>query len=128
MAIQTVLTNKILEKTTPKITAVIKDENGVAIPSTSLDTLTLDFYNMSDNPTFAVINSRTAQNVLNANDVSLDTSGNLTWQMVPLDNAVIDSALTTEDHRAVFNWTYSGGAKTGRHIIDLTVVNLEKIA
>jgi len=127
MAIQTVLTDKIPEQTTPKITAVIKDENGVAIPGTSLDTLTLDFYNLSDGPTFAVINSRTAQNVLNLNDVTVDASGNLIWQMVPADNAVIDATLKTENHRAVFNWTYSSGAKTGRHIIDLTVVNLEKI-
>jgi len=127
MSIQTVLTAKIPERTTPKITAVIKDENGVAIPDTSLDTLTLDLYNMSDDPVFAVINSRTAQNVLNANDVTVDTSGILVWQMVTADNAIIDATLKTEKHRAVFNWTYSSGIKTGRHIIDLTVVNLEKI-
>lgn len=127
MAIQTVLTNKIPEQTTPKITAVIKDENGTAIPASSLDTLTLDLYNQSDAPTFTVINLRSAQNVLNANGVTVDASGNLTWQMVTADNVIIDSTLKTEKHRAVFNWTYSAGAKTGRHIIDLTVVNLEKI-
>lgn len=127
MTMRTVLTDKIPESTTPKITAVIKDEDGNPIPAASLTTLTLNLFNLSDNPTFAVINGRTDQDVLNINDVAVDSSGNLTWSTQTADTAIQNAALNEETHRAMFSWSWNAGAKTGRHIIDMTVVNLKKV-
>ena len=119
---QTVFTDRILEKTTPKITAVIKDEAGTPIPGTSLVTLTLTLYNMSEPPTHAIINSRSAQNVLNVNGVTVDAEGNLAWQLASADTAMQNSALSKEAHRAEFRWTYESGSDTlvGSYIIDMT--------
>jgi len=126
---QTILTDLILEKTTPKITAVIEDEAGTPVPGTSLLTLTLTLYSTSDSPAYAIINDRSDQDVLNAEGVTVDAEGNLAWQTASADTAIQDSVLEKETHRAVFKWTYASGSNTivGAHIIDMTIQNLEKV-
>lgn len=121
----TIITDRILEKTTPQITAIIQDEDGAAIPAASLDTLTLTLYNLSDSEK-TIINSRNAQDVLNTNNVTVDSSGNLIWFVQSLDTAIIGSR-ERERHRAVFEWTYASGAKNGKYIIDMDIRNLAKI-
>lgn len=123
----TTLTDPILEKTTPKLTAVLQDENGNPIAGSALGTLTLTLYNLNDGPTYTILNSRDNQNVLNTNNVTVDESGNLTWEMQTGDTPLVDAALDIEKHRAVFTWTYNGGTKTGRHVIDMAVKNLQKV-
>lgn len=120
----TTLVNEILEKTSPKITATIQDEDDVGIPAASLDTLTLTLFNFDDTAK-TIINSRTAQDVLNANNVTVDGSGNLVWSVQALDTIIVGTA-AYERHRAVFGWTYNSGAKNGKHIIDMTIKNLIK--
>ncbi len=120
-----ILPDPILEKTTPEITGIIKDEDGTLISSADLDTVTLTLFNLSDAPTCTIINSRTAQNVLNTNNVTIDTSGNLVWSVQPLDTAILGTG-SIENHRAVFEWTYNSGSKNGKHIIDMVIRNLIK--
>lgn len=120
-----ILSDGILEKSTAKVTTTVLDEDGVAIPGTSLDTLILTFFNIDDSNN-TVINSRDGQNVLNANNVTVDSSGNLIWLMQVLDNIIVASTGKTERHRAVFEWTYSSGTKTGKHIVEVSVINLVK--
>jgi len=127
MSYKTVLLPYILEKTTAKLEALIVDEAGVAISSANLDTLILDLYDMTTTAK-TIINARSAQNVLNINDVSVDTSGNLIWLIQDLDTIILDATLATETHRAVLSWTYSAGTKTGRAVLDMTIVNLAKVA
>lgn len=115
------------EKTTVKYTAVIKDENGTAIPAASLSALTLTLYNMGSTAR-DIINSRTAQNVLNANNVTVDTDGIITWTMQPDDNQIIDANKKTERHRALFIFTWDAGSKKGTHTVDFDVENLEKVS
>ena len=117
----------VLEKTTAQYTATLKDEAGVVIPSADLTTLTLTLY---DEATGAIINSRDNQNVLNATGVSIDASGLLTWTMDPDDNAIVDTSLApgrTELHVARFDFTWSGGGKTGRRLILVEVRQLDKV-
>lgn len=124
MAIRTELTEAIAEKTSAKITAVVQDEDGNGISSGSLDTLTLTLYQKdTDN----YINSRNKQNVLNANGVTVDASGNLAWEMSPEDTQIVGSG-NGEIHVALFEWTWSGGAKAGRHLIEHKVVNVDKVS
>lgn len=115
------------EKTTVKYTATIKDENGTAIPAASLSSLTLTLYNMGSTAR-DIINSRDAQNVLNVNNVTIDSNGIITWSMQPNDNAIIDANKKTERHRALFVFTWDAGAKKGTHLVDFDVENLEKIS
>ena|SRR5947209_1858018 len=112
---------RVNEKTTARYTAQLVDETGAGIPAASLATLTLTLYDVA---TSGIINSRSAQNVLNVNGVTVDTSGNLVWTMDPLDNAVIGSR-ELEAHVALFEYTY--GSKGGKHEVSLLVANLQKV-
>ena len=120
-----VLTDFINEKTTPKITATVQDTDGDAISGANLDTLTLTLYNKDDSGN-TIINSREAQDVLNTNNVTVDSNGALIWSVQSLDTIIIGTR-KLETHRAVFEWTYSSGTKNGKHIIDMTIRNLVKI-
>ena len=124
MANLTTLTDDIMEKTTVKITAIVEDENGDGIPAVSLNTLTLTLYSLEDD---TIINSRNDQDVLNTNGVTLDVSGNLVWTVTPADTIIVNTLLNAERHRAVFEWTYTGGSKNGKHVIDMRIINLVKI-
>ena len=125
MAITTILDYPIAERTTAELTARLYDEVGNAIDVLLLTTLTLTLY-VKDDPT-TIINSRNGQNVLNINDVVVDSNGNLTWIMAPADNAIIDDNDESEVHVALFEWTWSAGAKAGRHEIEITVQNMENV-
>jgi len=112
------------EKTTSKYTATLKDEDGTAIALASLTTLTLTLYDISSTSR-TIINSRNAQNVLNANNVTVHaTSGLLTWEMQAADNEIQDSNKKIERHRALFKFSWSGGQ--GIHEVDFDVENIEK--
>ena len=119
----------IAEKSTPDLTATVKDEDGNTIAGSSLVTLTLTLYNKS---TGAIINSRDAQNVLNTNQVTVDGSGLLTFAMLALDTVIVDATLATgslETHVALFTYTWLDGAvtKTGRHLVEHQVEQLLKV-
>lgn len=109
----------VYEQTTARYTAQLKDETGAVVPAASIATLTLTLRNEADN---AIINSRSNQNVLNMNGVTVDVSGNLVWTMDPADNAVIDATQATERHRATVKWTYGSGKK-GNHEVEFVVIN-----
>ena len=111
------------EKETSRYTATVKDEAGVAQGSSARDTLTLTPY---DKETGTIINSRNAQNVLNANGVTVDSSGNLVWTMDPADNTIVTATNEQELHVALFEWTYST-TKKGKHEVILLVQNLVKV-
>jgi len=114
----------VLERVTRLYTAVIKDEEGAVIPAAQIGTLTLTLYNKK---TGAIVNSRTDVNILNANGGTVDASGNLSFLFTPADMAIIDTTLASEIRIGLFEWTYGGGAKEGRHEIEFSVRNLNKV-
>ena len=105
-----------------KYSAVLVQEDGVTpLPVASLSTLTLT---LVDDATGTVINGRSSQNALNANNVTIDASGNLVWTMTPADNPIVGSGLAhgrCELHLATFEWTWSAGAKKGYHNVWVSV-------
>lgn len=113
------------EKCTAKYTATIKDEDGSAIPAASLTSLTLTLYDLSD-PDRAIINSRDGQNVLNANNVTVDSSGVVTWTMQAADNTIQNDDRYAERHKALFVFTWDSGNKSGIHEVEFDVRNVEK--
>ena len=112
------------ENSTAKYTAVLKDENDVAVPAANLNTFILTLYNLAD---LAIINSRDDQNVLNANNVTVDSSGNVVWIMKQLDNPIIDDTLEYETHVGLFQFTYATGTKGGNHEVHFLVENLSLV-
>lgn len=91
------------ELTSSEYTFTLKDEDGVAIPSASLAALILT---LKDVATSTVINLRTAQNVLNADNVTVHaTSGLVTWKVQPLDMVISNTYQLQERHRATFTAT-----------------------
>lgn len=123
----------VLEKTTQQYTASFLDETGVAIPATTLNSLSLTLY---DRTTGAIINNRNQQNALNANNVIVSSSGGLTWTMQPADNPILVDGNAQELHFALWEWTYgnsggsSGGAgpKAGKAQAAFSVVNITKVS
>lgn len=116
---------EVLEQTTPRYTAQILDDTGVALPAASLSTLTLSLYTLDSTGTAVYI--RNAQNVLNANNVTVDTNGNIVWSVQVADTTLANTALDFERHIALWTWTWSGGLKTGRHEVILNVKNVTTI-
>jgi hypothetical protein len=102
------------ERSTATLTATLKDTAGVVIPLSTMTTLILT---LKDNATEQVINLRTAQNVLNTNNVTYHaTSGLLTWSVQSLDNVLIGTRKDAlERHTATFEFTYNSGAGRDYH-------------
>lgn len=100
----------------------------------AVTTLTLTLYNKVSK---AIINGRDVQNVLNTNQVTLfntlqtdSVTGetyNLEWNMLPLDNPIINSGLKEEIHVALFIAKWSGVAKQMNHEVTIKVQNLSKL-
>lgn len=112
------------ERTSPIYTGTLTDSVGDAVPLAAISTLTLTLF---DQQTGQILNSRDSQDVKNANNVTVAaTSGLLTWQLQPADTAIIDGAKAVERHLALFTWTTA--TQTGRHVVNIDVTNLAKVA
>jgi hypothetical protein len=112
------------ERTTPTFAWQIVDADGVGVPAASLASLTWWLFNKA---TGAVINSRNGTSILNANNGTVDGSGNATLVLEAADTAILDESLDLETHIAEFEFTYNGGARTGRHVIEHAIRNLRKV-
>ena len=124
MGFKSTLNDIIPEKSSAKIKATLKDEDGVVIPSATLQTLTLTLYDLI---TETIINSRDAVDALNANNVTLHaTSGLLTYSMQPDDNQIIGT-VSEEVHIILFQGIWSAGTRAVRHQIQVTVSNFLKV-
>lgn len=118
----------VLEKTTPRYTATVKDDTGAALPAASLLTLTLLLYVEKADGTRAYIrgSALTGQNVLNANNVTVDINGLVTWSLQVADTTLNDSAIPFERHIALWQWTWAT-SRAGKHELVLVVKNLTEV-
>jgi hypothetical protein len=111
------------EETTGKYTAQLTDEDDNNIPLVSMSALTLTLYDFESG---VIINLREDQDVLNANNVTVGSTGVLTWVLQPEDNPILDDNLDVEIHVALFQGVYSGG-KQLKHETSIAVKNLTKV-
>ncbi len=119
------LTFDIAEKSTGSYTATLVGNDGVTpLPGATLSTLVLTLYAIKADGTDGVVNSRNAQNVLNANNVTVSTGGLLTWAIQVGDTTLVED-LPFERHIALFEWTWPNGA--GKHEAVLVVRNLHRV-
>jgi hypothetical protein len=102
-------------------TGVLKDENGYLIAAVQLNSLTLSIVDTSSG---AIVNSCSAVNILNTGRGTVDGEGNLTVTLGPADTALLNASDSQEYRSLIFDWTYAGGAKTGRHQVDFLIVAL----
>ena len=111
---------RVRERSSGRYTCSIKDETEVAIPASSIATLTLTLYDVA---TGTILNARDAQDVLNANNVTIDSNGNLIWLVQPADHAVVSTRPNTiERHRGVFRYTWVDGVtKSDWHAVEFLV-------
>jgi hypothetical protein len=109
--------------TSARYSATLVDENSDPISGADLFSLVLTL-TAADG---SYINSRNSQNVLNANGVTVDDSGVLVWDLAPADNPIVSSIGLggVEEHDALFEFTWSGGAKAAKHRISLLVTKLK---
>lgn len=117
-------TVEVLERTTPRYRAVLEDNEGNPIPAASLTTFTLTLYVIKIDGTLELI--RNDQNIPNANNVTVDTNGVVIWSMQVADLALVE-AVPFERHVALFEWTWSAGAKAGKHEVVFSVKNLTAV-
>lgn len=120
------LVYEVKEQTTPKYTATLRDDAGAVLPAASVVTFTLTLYVIKTDGTIGYVNSRNAQNVLNTNNVTLDAAGLVTWSVQVADTTLVES-LPFERHIALWEWTWSGGAKAGKHEVILNIQNLTEV-
>lgn len=108
------------EKSTAIYTAVLRDQDGAIIPLADISTLTITLCTLDG----TIINSRSDQDALNNNGVTVDTLGVLIFTLDPADTAIILPASTDafEIHRATFKMTYVGGFSNWD--VDINVRNL----
>lgn len=94
-----------------------KEDGETPIPGASLVSLTLTLMDLA---TGTIINGRDAQNVLNANGVTVDTVGStgaISWLIKPEDSPFLRKNPPPRDgdeekHLAIFTWTWSSGLDT----------------
>lgn len=125
---QTIASPVVCEKTTCQLTLQLTDETNANMTSAQVSTLTLTLY---EKRTGTVINSRTASNILNANGGTLSSSALLTLALAVLDNVLVTQTaaqtVAREDHVALIEYTWSGGAKAGKKELTFAVINQAKV-
>jgi len=82
------------------------DEDDLPVTQAAIEALTLTLY---DKLTLAIINTRQDQNVLNTNDVTIDSNGHVVWSVQALDNPLLDRTREQEQHIAEWRWEYDAG-------------------
>lgn len=116
----------VLERTTPAFTATLVGDDGVTpVPGSTLSTLTLTLY--CEDADLTIVNARDAQNVLQANGVTVDEAGLLTWVLSAADLAILHDALPFERHIALFQWTWPT-SKAGKFECVFSIRNLAKVS
>ena len=114
-----------LEGETPRYTATLTDENLVPLPANSLTTFQLTLYVIKADGTTSYINGRNAQNVLNANNVTVTAQGLITWSMQVADTTLVE-VVPFERHIALWEW-YWGTGRAGKHELVITVKALGEV-
>ncbi len=125
MAIDRIRVNEGSSRT---VSFTLKDGTGTAVPLSSLTTAQLTLYDVqtyvpAGSPVVGILNGRSAQDVINTNDVTVHaTSGLVTWAMQPEDNVIVTSRRQVERHRARFRFVVSGVELN--YPIEIEVVNM----
>lgn len=109
------------QNNTYQLSFQLVDEAGTGIPAYNIASLNMTYYyfnpqmTTSDKNHLKIINSRNNQNVKNANDVSVDSSGNVVWEIKPADTVKLNNQ-DLELHVAFFKWKWGSGKTNSQEI------------
>jgi hypothetical protein len=110
------------ERTTARYTSgTLTDEDGAVVAGSVLSSATLTLY---DERTGNILNSRDAQNVNQANGVTISDLGVVSWLLVPADNAIVDQRVPSEVHVAVFDLRWDAGTSRCVHEVKFLINNV----
>jgi hypothetical protein len=123
MSSTVVVFQTLIEGTTGFYSFDLTDAAGLAIDASQTETLTLTVYDVA---TGTIVNGREAQDVLNANDVTLITvlsplKSTVTWALQPADTVRLGLRREVEPHLAVFAWSWDSGAQHQAHKVQFGV-------
>ena len=122
MPARTTIVEPIPEGATRYISFTVTDIDGVT-PLANADSILLSLLvTVFNEPSRAVINSRTAQSILNTNGGTVSSAGVVTLRLDPADTAILGSK--SEARVASFVWTWNNPPCTGRHEVAFTVADL----
>jgi hypothetical protein len=113
------------ERDTPVLRATVVDNSvpAVPIPGASLDTMTLTLYN--ERPTagvYTIINSRDHVDI----KANVNGAGEVAFQFVQADMAILDTTKSEEYHRCLIEWTWNT-TQRGSWEIRIIVQNVNKV-
>jgi hypothetical protein len=113
------------ERTTARYTSgPLTDEDGAVVPGSILSSATLT---LKDEKTRTIINSRNAQNVNQANGVTISDLGIVSWLLTPADNPIVNTRVTQEPHIATFDLRWDAGSSRAMHEVRILVTNVGAI-
>jgi len=101
------------EGSTAAFFAVLKDPLGNLLPLSVVDSIALTLFDVASG---AIVNGRNSQDIKNANDVTVNESAVLHWQMQIEDTSILDGDAEYETHRGEFIVNYNSGS--GRLVFD----------
>jgi hypothetical protein len=105
------LTWTVRQDSSDRWTGQIVDLSGNGVPNTSLITGTLSLYDVDSGTT---INAWNDTDILANAAVTIDGSGNITWNREAEDNPLLSDRRDVEKHYAEFRFTWADGALTHR--------------
>ena len=116
----------IKERTSRVLTFSLVDEKNRPIVVDLLTKFTLTLYDVRTN---LIINAHDHENVFGHNNIIVSPIANVEWSMLPFDNVIIDSTLSTELHIALFEWEWwsSELLKDNKLEIQLYIDNLGRV-
>jgi hypothetical protein len=106
------------EGATPVLQCTLVDSSGTAIALANINSLTLTQWIDNGSKPATIINSRKLQNVLNANNVTVNsTTGLVTWNLQAADTTMQskDYSVLEERHWFRFDLSYTAGGATILH-------------
>jgi hypothetical protein len=122
MSVRTTIATPIPEGATRYLSFTVTDVDEVT-PLANADSILLSLLvTVFNEPSRAVINSRTAQSILNTNGGTVSSAGVVTLRLDPADTAILGSK--SEARVASLVWTWGSPLKTGRHEVAFTVADL----
>jgi hypothetical protein len=98
------------EQTRGDYSFVLRDRDGETVSFATLTTATLTLY-LTDGVTtpFVYVNGRQNQNILNANNVTIDGDGRVTWDIQSADMAIFNTTNFFEPRVGLFKLIWPEG-------------------
>ncbi len=121
----TVIETAFPQKSTPVLRAVLQDESGVGIDVAMLDQVRGWLY---DEASKAVIASFSDRDLKNANNCTIDATGNLVLQLLAAEMVLLNEDHGEETHVLQLKWTWSAGARVAFGRVLFPVANLEFVS